>query len=279
MLKKLAAFKGIQLVVLQMVLMILISCSSQRPETTDEASQAAAPAAPEPESAPNSAPGLDLALLGVYQGVQPGYNLKNKFGDDLLINGKTVPVPSIDYKFLLSEGSKVSLQQTAMNDGRRVYYEGTFRMLEDNNDRVRIECNVSDGDGSSPTYVLEIARDGGTARCTGDGQPAFDLVKAGQEQESSASPPDEPADVNGLYYYGDNSVEITVNVRSGSWMGKTKIISGFGDEYDNQSVEYENGVVNGSELYDESGYVKIGFVSGNRLNTTIGGQSVTLTRR
>ena len=62
-------------------------------------------------------------------------------------------------------------------------------------------------------------------------------------------------------------------------MGKTKIISGFGDEYDNQSVEYENGVVNGSELYDESGYVKIGFVSGNRLNTTIGGQSVTLTRR
>ena len=31
--------------------------------------------------------------------------------------------------------------------------------------------------------------------------------------------------------------------------------------YDNQ--EYQNGIVNGNDLYDDSGMIKIGFVSGN----------------
>jgi hypothetical protein len=46
---------------------------------------------------------LSSEFLGNYHGIQPSYNLKNKFGDDLVINGKKVPIPSIDYKFLLTK--------------------------------------------------------------------------------------------------------------------------------------------------------------------------------
>jgi hypothetical protein len=84
--------------------------------------------------------------------------------------------------------------------------------------------------------------------------------------------------ISGTYTYSDNSVELEITITGDSWYGKTMIISGFGSDYDNQNVEYDNGTVSGNDLYDSSGIIKIGYVSGNSVTTSIGGQSVTLSK-
>ena len=40
-------------------------------------------------------------------------------------------------------------------------------------------------------------------------------------------------------------------------------MTGFGSAYDNQNAEYDRGIVKGNDLFDESGYVKTGYVSGS----------------
>ena len=97
-------------------------------------------------------------------------------------------------------------------------------------------------------------------------------------ESNSPSQQEEPKEesINGLYSYEDNSAKLSIRVSDESWTGITLIVSGFGEEYDNQNAQYENGIVKGKELFDNSGMVKIGYISGNSLTTSIGGQSVTL---
>ena len=85
--------------------------------------------------------------------------------------------------------------------------------------------------------------------------------------------------INGTYTYSDNSVELEITISEDSWYGKTMIVTGFGSEYDSQNTQYDNGTVNGNDLYDNSGMVKIGYVSGKSLTTSIGGQRVTLRKK
>lgn len=82
--------------------------------------------------------------------------------------------------------------------------------------------------------------------------------------------------VDGLYTYEDNTVKLSIRVSGSSWSGKTLIVSGFGEEHDNQNAQYDNGIVKGKELFENSGMVKVGYISGKSLTTSIGGQSVTL---
>jgi len=117
------------------------------------------------------------ALLGIYHGIQPGYNIKNQFGDDLLVNGNKVPVPSIDFRFLLKENHVVSLQQKNLEDNRRVYYDGNFKIISQNANDITIECNLSDGEYSNPTYKLILKRTGEIGICQGDGDPEFEVKK------------------------------------------------------------------------------------------------------
>lgn len=97
-----------------------------------------------------------------------------------------------------------------------------------------------------------------------------------EESSIQQEQPEEVESVDGLYSYEDNSAILTIRIRGNSWTGKTVIISGIGSDYDNQNAEYENGIVKGNDIYESSGMVKIGYVSGNSLTTSIGGQSVTL---
>jgi hypothetical protein len=88
--------------------------------------------------------------------------------------------------------------------------------------------------------------------------------------------PKEEESINGLYSYEDNSAKLTIRISGNSWSGKTIIITGFGSDYDNQNAQYDNGIVNDNDLYESSGMVKVGYVNGNSLTTSVGGQSVTL---
>jgi hypothetical protein len=116
-------------------------------------------------------------LLGNYHGIQPSYFMKNQYGDDMIINGNKVPVPSVDYKFLLKENNVVSLQQINLEDNSRVYYDGVYKVLENDNDIVKIECSLSDGRNSKPIYFLTINKSDKKGFCNGAEESEFVINK------------------------------------------------------------------------------------------------------
>jgi hypothetical protein len=120
---------------------------------------------------------LSIDFLGNYHGIQPSYFVKNQYGDDLVINGNKIPVPSIDYKFLLKEKNMVSLQQINLEDNSRVYYDGIYKIISNDSDANKIECSLSDGHSSTPTYVLTINKNDKKGFCTSNNEPEFSIKK------------------------------------------------------------------------------------------------------
>ena len=89
---------------------------------------------------------------------------------------------------------------------------------------------------------------------------------------NSSSSSSSSTSINGTYTNKGSSITISGN----QWFGKLAIETGFGAAYDEQNAQYSSGKVKAKDLYDESGYVKIGYVTGNSLKTSIGGQRITL---
>jgi hypothetical protein len=121
--------------------------------------------------------GLSAEFLGNYHGIQPSYFMKNQYGDEMVINGNKIPVPSIDYKFLLKENNVVSLQQINLEDNSRDYYDGTYKIISEESLTNKIECSLSDGKSSNPTYVLTINRSDKKGICAGSNEPEFSIEK------------------------------------------------------------------------------------------------------
>ena len=71
--------------------------------------------------------------------------------------------------------------------------------------------------------------------------------------------------IDGVYTGSQNisglNLEAKLTISGKSWSASSQL------GYDNP--EYQNGVVNGTDLYDDSGMIKIGYVSGN--NASIDG--------
>jgi hypothetical protein len=103
--------------------------------------------------------------------------MKNQYGDDMVINGNKVSVSSIDYKFLLKEGNVVSLQQINLDDNSRVYYDGSYKIISQENNTIKIECSLSDGQTSNPSYTLSIDKSNKKGVCTGSNEPEFNIEK------------------------------------------------------------------------------------------------------
>lgn len=120
---------------------------------------------------------LEVKYLGIYHGIQAPYFMKNQFGDDMIINGKKVPVPSIDYKFILKEEGVVNLQQTSLEDNTRYYYDGKYSIINEDENFISINCELSDGKNSNPTYSLKINKNKLNGTCKGDNDPEFEIEK------------------------------------------------------------------------------------------------------
>lgn len=128
------------------------------------------------ESTGTADEGLAADLLGSYHGIQPSYNMKNKDGEDLIINGNKVQVPSIDYKFVVEGNHVVSLQQISLEDNMTVNYQGTYRIVSNDENTVTLECSVSDGQNSNPTYLLTINKSDKKGTCSGNNDPEFPIA-------------------------------------------------------------------------------------------------------
>ena len=228
----------------------------------------------------------NAAFLGIYHGVQQAYYLKNQYGDDMVVNGNKIPVPSIDFKFILKENGVVNLQQINLEEGTRVYYEGNFTVLDEHSPTIKITCNLSDGKSSNPVYTLVINNAGNTITCIGNNEPQFLLEKNEEENSASSNSATHTEEKNnnteavqnndGVYSFHDNSVDLKIVIHGQTWTGKTTIITGMGEEYD--KPEYQSGIVIGNDIYESSGNIKIGSVNGRSLTTTISDSQVTLTK-
>lgn len=111
-------------------------------------------------------------------------------------------------------------------------------------------------------------------------QSTDDAVENSTSAETSSETPTDDSNSeisnSGIYTYKDNSTELQITVSGNRWMGKTVIVSGFGEEYDNQNAQYDNGIINGNDLYESSGNIKIGYIDGNSLVATVFDRQVTL---
>nr|AOE11552.1 hypothetical protein [uncultured bacterium] len=67
-----------------------------------------------------------------------------------------------------------------------------------------------------------------------------------------------PTSVNGKYSYSEPNLIWIINVYGSSWSGESKFC-----QY--CDVEFARGIVKGNKLYDPSGYIDIGYISGNTL--------------
>ncbi|MSP64614.1 MAG: hypothetical protein EXR16_03160 [Bacteroidetes bacterium] len=128
---------------------------------------------------------LSKEYLGMYNGIQPRYILKNQFGDDMLVNGIKFTVPTSDFKFILKENGKVSLQQTNLEDNGKTNYEGTTKIISEDSKEIKLECSLSDGKTSNPKYTLLINKSNKTAICTGTNEPKFKLDKTSDDGEGA----------------------------------------------------------------------------------------------
>lgn len=153
-------------------IIMLSSCGNKNQDASDKT-----PSVQTDESTKQKDEGLSTEFLGNYHGIQPSYFMKNQYGDDMVINGNKVSVPSIDYKFLLKDGNVVSLQQINLEDNSRVYYDGTYKIISQENNTTKIECSLSDRQGSNPTYVLTINKSDKKGICTGNNEPEFSIEK------------------------------------------------------------------------------------------------------
>lgn len=153
-------------------IIMLSSCGNNNQDNSSKA-----PSKQTDESTKQRAAGLKTEFLGNYHGIQPSYFMKNQYGDDMVINGNKVSVPSIDYKFLLKANNVVSLQQINLEDNSRVYYDGTYKIISEDGASIKIECSLSDGKSSNPAYALTINSSDKKGICTGSNEPKFSIEK------------------------------------------------------------------------------------------------------
>ena len=92
---------------------------------------------------------------------------------------------------------------------------------------------------------------------------------------NQSSKPNKQKSINGVYSYADSSAKSTITVSGSRWSGKLVIITGFGSSYDNSNASYSSGIVKDGKLYDDSGYIELGSVSGTSLTMPIGSSRVT----
>ena len=120
---------------------------------------------------------MSESYFGSYHGKQDSYFLKNQQGDEMVISGNKIAVPECDFIFYIKENNVVSLEQTNLEDNTKAHYDGTYRVVTEDSSAYHIECLLSDGKSSSPTYQLVISKANFNSFCKGYNEPVFRLEK------------------------------------------------------------------------------------------------------
>ena len=116
-------------------------------------------------------------IIGLYSGVQPSYVMKDKFGDDLVINGKKLTIPSAEYKYFFDKNNLVSLKLTALEEnGKSYYYEGNYSVITEDKNKIVLECKIYLKEtNSNPIHTITIDKTNKTATEKGDDDSEVEL--------------------------------------------------------------------------------------------------------
>jgi hypothetical protein len=101
---------------------------------------------------------LPSKFIGSYVGVQESYNLLNKNGEEMVINGEFVSVPSSIYKFIIRNKGEVILLQIT-KEGKLTTtseYYGDYEIISQDENQAKIKCSFNSGDVSNPEYILTL---------------------------------------------------------------------------------------------------------------------------
>lgn len=129
--------------------------------------------------------------LGKYQGIQQGYFMTNNNGDEMVINGNKIPVPSSEFVFSLNKNNTVIFLQTNLEDNFTYEYpEGTYRIINENENEITIECKGFGEDYSSLVYVLKIGKTDNSNKIAivesrEHSEPSFTISKNGTVENRS----------------------------------------------------------------------------------------------
>jgi hypothetical protein len=154
------------------VTIFLPSCQQYKPETEVIAEATENTEEPTIQKTEN----FPKVFIGKYAGIQLDYFIKDQFGDDMIINGNKIHVPSCYYYFILKENNIVGLGQKDLENNENVYYSGSYQIISNNSDTIKIECSLHSNDKiSNPTYILLINKGDKQGICTGGGSPEFHI--------------------------------------------------------------------------------------------------------
>ena len=64
-----------------------------------------------------------------------------------------------------------------LEDNSQYQYEGTIKIITDTKESLKLECSLSDGKSSNPTYTIAINKNDKTAICIGNKEPEFNIEK------------------------------------------------------------------------------------------------------
>jgi hypothetical protein len=115
-------------------------------------------------------------LLGNYTGNLSEYYLRNKFGEDMIINNEKIIVPPIEYLFKIEENGIVSLEQKNLNNNEKYFYEGKYSITSEK-DSIIFSCQMSDRGNSKPSYKLIVSKNTKKGECKSNNEPSFFISK------------------------------------------------------------------------------------------------------
>lgn len=157
-------------IILFFSIFLVISCSNPKKDNSNE------------DNSKYKLPNLNDQFIGYHY----SYDLKDKFGDNVIVRGKPVNVPLSKYQFLIQEDSIVFLKQTNMEDNSNYNYQGKLKVLSSPNQNPLVySLKLLSNDGySSVKMTLTFNLENNSIFCNEVSTPFdFSLIRKGDFEE------------------------------------------------------------------------------------------------
>ena len=114
--------------------------------------------------------------VGTFSGICPEYNMKNKYGEELLIFGSPVPVPLVNYTYEIYSNGKCSIYAKSA-DGSYSCHNVEYS-ISSNNNNFALTMKPDTGSDCGGNEIILFKKDGEFSIASGSvGQPEFKVVK------------------------------------------------------------------------------------------------------
>ena len=114
--------------------------------------------------------------VGTFNGICPEYNMKNKYGEDLLIFGNLVSVPSVSYTYEIYNNNRCSVYAKS-DEGSYSCHNVRYSVSSNTNNFV-LTMSPETGSDCGGNEIVLFKKDGQFSIATGIvGQPEFKVEK------------------------------------------------------------------------------------------------------